>query len=150
MSSTASARRLDDRRQLVALLGELGGSLSRRFADIAATERITAAQWNLLRLLDRPQQMGWVARTLRCDPSNVTALTRKLVDGGFAEVVPDPASARVRLLHRTPAGTQACRRLEKRLFDDFRPEAGLSATELRTLTRLLTLVADDWRELEDR
>ncbi|MGL5930513.1 MAG: MarR family winged helix-turn-helix transcriptional regulator [Dermatophilaceae bacterium] len=149
MGAPDSSSRLSDRRELVALLGELGGSLGQRFAAIAATERLTSAQWNLLRLLDEPQQMGWVARTLRCDPSNVTGLTRKLVDGGFAEVVPDPASARVRLLRRTAAGTRACRRLEKRLFEDFRPEGGLSATELRTLTGLLAQVAAGWRQLQD-
>ncbi|MGL4176111.1 MAG: MarR family winged helix-turn-helix transcriptional regulator [Dermatophilaceae bacterium] len=149
MGAPDSPNRLSDRRELVALLGELGGSLGRRFAAIAATERLTSAQWNLLRLLDEPQQMGWVARTLRCDPSNITALTRKLVDGGVAEVIPDPASARVRLLRRTPAGTRACRRLEKRLFEDFRPEGGLSAADLDTLTRLLAQVADGWRQVED-
>jgi DNA-binding MarR family transcriptional regulator len=130
--------------QLIALLGRLGGDLGRRFAAVTATERMTPAQWNLLRLLDEPQQMGRVARALRCDPSNITGLTRRLVDGGLAEVVAHPTSARVRLLRRTSAGTEACRRLEGRLFDGFAPSAGLTVDEARTVIDLLGRVAGQW------
>lgn len=124
-------------RELVAALGALSGDLGRRFAAVAATESITAAQWNLLRQLDAPSPMGRVARLLHCDPSNVTGLTRRLVDRGLVEVLPDAGSARVRLLGRTGDGAAAAARLESRLFDGFAPSSALSVAETRSLVDLL-------------
>jgi len=93
---------------------------------------------------DEPPSMRAMAEALHCDASYVTALVDNLEELGYVERRVSPSDRRVKRLHLTRAGVAA----QGRAFDLMHtPPKGfdlLSATEVRTLCRLLGKAAQGY------
>ena len=100
----------------------------------------------LLLLLDDPGEppaMGDVARMLNCDASYVTTLVDALEAPGFAARQVSEHDRRVKTIHLTPAGRAARQRAHELLSMPPPRMERLTASETKTLARLLEkLVAD--------
>ena len=86
--------------------------------------------------------MRLVADRLRCDASNVTGIADRLEARALINRAADPADRRIKSLVLTTRGQKARRELE----DEVRNSpvmAGLTASERKTLLRLLRKVAGD-------
>jgi DNA-binding MarR family transcriptional regulator len=108
------------------------------FSDLVAACQLSAAQAALLRELGSPVSQRELARRLRCDPSNITALADALEVRGLVERRPDPTDRRIRALALTEDGKQAKAELERRLSKPMDSILSLSTTEQEQLCRLLT------------
>lgn len=81
-------------------------ALARHFDEALRPLRLTNGQFSLLMALNRPSPPGMapVASLLAIDRTTLTAALKPLTARGLAEIRPDPADRRGRLLLLTPAG----------------------------------------------
>ena len=86
---------------------------------------------------DVPRSMRSLADDMRCDASYITNLVDALEELGYVERRVSPVDRRVKLVHLTPAGRLAQESAHGVITTPPRALDRLSATELRSLARLL-------------
>ena len=109
----------------------------RAYEAAAGELGLSTAQACVLGRISGPRQMGSLAEELRCDPSNVTQIVRRLEARGLVGRDQDPADRRARLVVRTAAGEALNDRFEERFRFPGHVAAGLSDREQRQLASLL-------------
>lgn len=110
---------------------------------------LSPVQCHVLHLIepDAPLPMGRLAETLACDASNVTGLVDRLEARGLVQRLPSAGDRRVRVLELTPAGSRLRAQLLKRITSASLPLAKLSASQQRSLVRILeTLLNEQSRQ----
>ncbi|WP_344355494.1 MarR family winged helix-turn-helix transcriptional regulator [Streptomyces gobitricini] len=142
-----SSRRTDPLTlEVVELIGTVVTRYHEEYEQAAAEHSLTGAQARVLGLLAlEPTPMRRIARSLRCEPSNVTGIVDRLEARGLVERRPDPADRRVKIAAATDEGRATARRLRDALDFAREPLAGLSEQERTALRDLLRrmLGADD-------
>ena len=123
--------------EIVAALFRLVDELKAHFDAVAARFGLTTTQALALRDLDRPLAMARLAGTLRCEPSNVTAMAARLEARGLAERRPAAGDRRIRQLMLTDAGRQLRQEFVAALFTGVPAVAGLTEAQRRQLRDLL-------------
>ncbi len=126
--------------EIVAALFRLVDELKAHFDAVAASFGLTTTQALALRDLDRPVAMAHLARTLGCEPSNVTTMAGPLEARGLVERRPLAGDRRVRQLVLTDAGHRLRREFVAALFTGVPAVAGLTEAQRRQLHGLLTKV----------
>ncbi|GAA4921054.1 MarR family winged helix-turn-helix transcriptional regulator [Streptomyces coeruleoprunus] len=121
--------------EVVELIGTVVARYHEEYEHAAAQHSLTGAQARVLNVLAlEPMPMRRIARTLRCEPSNVTGIVDRLEARGLVERRPDPSDRRVKLAAPTDEGRATAGRLRDALDFAREPLAGLSVAE-RTLLR---------------
>jgi DNA-binding MarR family transcriptional regulator len=113
--------------------------MTRVSADILEELNLTESQAEMLWALHSgtsPKPMRELARQLRCDPSNITLMTDRLVAVGLVERQPHPTDGRQRVLALTDKGVKVWTLLMDRL-QERAPVFTLSAEERAVLLALL-------------
>ncbi|MDT0212886.1 MarR family transcriptional regulator [Rothia sp. ARF10] len=130
--------------EVVDLIGSVVARYHAEYDRAAAAHSLTGAQARLLALLAvEPLPMRRIARTLRCEPSNVTGIVDRLEARGLVERRPDLSDRRVKVAAATTEGARTARRLRASLGFARESLAELSHTERTTLRDLLQrMVAD--------
>lgn len=124
--------------EVVDLIGSVVARYHEEYERAAAAYSLTGAQARLLTLLAlEPLPMRRIARTLRCEPSNVTGIVDRLEARGLVERRPDPTDRRVRVAATTRQGTRTAHELRESLDFAREPLAGLSRAERTMLRDLL-------------
>jgi MarR family transcriptional regulator, lower aerobic nicotinate degradation pathway regulator len=122
------------------LITQLATHARRLSADGQAAVGAAVHHYRVLAALHEfgPSSQADLARRGNLDRSDVVAAVNELAAQGYVERTPDPDDRRRNLVRLTRAGTQQLRRADKAL-DRAQDEllAPLSATDRRTLTRLL-------------
>lgn len=126
--------------EIVAALFRLVDELKAHFDAVAASFGLTTTQALALRDLERPLAMARLAGTLRCEPSNVTAMAGRLEARGLAERRPLAGDRRVRQLALTDAGRRLRQEFVAALFTGVPAVAGLTEPQRRQLRDLLVQV----------
>ncbi len=126
--------------EIVAALFRLVDELKAHFDAVAARFGLTTTQALALRDLDRPVAMARLAGTLRCEPSNITAMAGRLEARGLVERRSMAGDRRVRHLVLTAAGRRLRRDFVAALFTGVPAVAGLTEAQRRQLRDLLTQV----------
>jgi MarR family transcriptional regulator, organic hydroperoxide resistance regulator len=126
--------------EIVAALFQLVDELKAHFDAVAASFGLTTTQALALRDLDRPVAMAHLAGTLRCEPSNVTAVAARLEARGLVERRPLAEDRRVRQLVLTDAGRRLRQEFVAALFTGVPAVAGLTEAQRGQLRDLLTQV----------
>jgi MarR family transcriptional regulator, organic hydroperoxide resistance regulator len=106
---------------------------------------LSPAQSHVLHLIEpaRPVPMGRLAETLGCDASNVTGLVDRLEARGLVERRPSGDDRRVKVIQLTATGARMRGQLLRRVTGAACPLARLSASDQRSLVRILeVLVAE--------
>ncbi|MGW8888922.1 MarR family winged helix-turn-helix transcriptional regulator [Streptomyces sp. NPDC055749] len=124
--------------EVVELIGTVVARYHEEYDQAAAAHSLTGAQARVLGLLSlEPMPMRKVARTLRCEPSNITGIVDRLEARGLVERRPDPADRRVKLAAPTEKGIGTARQLRDALDFAREPLAELSEDERTVLRDLL-------------
>jgi DNA-binding MarR family transcriptional regulator len=123
--------------EIVAALFRLVDELKAHFDAVAARFGLTTTQALALRDLDRPVAMARLAGTLRCEPSNITAMAGRLEARGLVERRPAAGDRRIRQLVLTDAGRQLRQEFVAALFTGVPAVAGLTEAQRRQLRDLL-------------
>ena len=124
--------------EVVDLIGSVVARYHEEYDRAAAAHSLTGAQARVLALLSlEPLPMRHIARTLKCEPSNVTGIIDRLEARGLVERRPDPTDRRVKVAAATATGTRTARRLRDSLGFAREPLAELSHAERTTLRDLL-------------
>jgi DNA-binding MarR family transcriptional regulator len=126
-----------DTGEIVAALFGLVDALKAHFDDVAAEFGLTPTQALALRCLDEPQAMGDLARHLRCERSNVTAVGDRLEALRLVRRTTHPSDRRVTRLELTAAGHRMRADFAARLFAAVPAVAGLDDRQRRTFRDLL-------------
>ncbi|MEE1753347.1 MarR family winged helix-turn-helix transcriptional regulator [Streptomyces sp. SP18CS02] len=130
--------------EVVELIGTVVARYHEEYEQAAARHSLTGAQARVLGLLAlEPLPMRGIARSLRCEPSNVTGIVDRLEARGLVERRPDPADRRVKLAAATEEGRGTARRLREGLEFAREPLAGLSDEERAALRDLLRRMLGD-------
>src|SRR4029453_4855347 len=87
--------------------------------------------------------MGRLADTLRWDASNVTGLVDRLEARGLVQRRPSADDRRVKVIQLTPTGSRLRAQLLKRMTGGSCALSRLSASEQRSLVRILEALVDD-------
>jgi DNA-binding MarR family transcriptional regulator len=114
-----------------------------QFALEVGRAELSHSQARVLLELDQPLSQRQLARQLRYDPSNITALADALEARGLIERRPDPSDRRFRLVALTPAGERLRSDLGARLAQPVDGLARLSVKDQQELLRLLRLAFGD-------
>ncbi|MEV5592311.1 MarR family transcriptional regulator [Streptomyces sp. NPDC052496] len=124
--------------EVVELIGTVVARYHEEYEHAAAEHSLTGAQARVLGLLARePMPMRRIARSLKCEPSNVTGIVDRLESRGLVERRPDPADRRVKLAAPTEAGRSTAAQLRDSLDFAREPLGGLSVAERTLLKELL-------------
>ncbi|GAA4113949.1 MarR family transcriptional regulator [Knoellia locipacati] len=124
--------------EVVDLIGSVVARYHEEYDRAAAAHSLTGAQARVLALLSlEPLPMRRIARTLKCEPSNVTGIIDRLEARGLVERRPDPTDRRVKVAAATATGTRTARQLRDSLGFAREPLAELSRAERTTLRDLL-------------
>ncbi|MEU9984678.1 MarR family transcriptional regulator [Streptomyces sp. NPDC050856] len=124
--------------EVVELIGTVVARYHEEYEQAAARHSLTGAQARVLTLLTlEPLPMRRIARSLRCEPSNITGIVDRLEARGLVERRPDPADRRVKLAAPTDEGRATARRLRDALDFAREPLAALSDGERTSLRDLL-------------
>lgn len=126
--------------EIVAALFRLVDELKAHFDEVAVRFGLTPTQALALRDLTRPVPMARLAETLRCEPSNVTAIAGRLEARSLVERRSLAGDRRVRHLVLTDAGRQLREEFVAALFTGVPAVAGLTGAQRRRLRDLLTQV----------
>lgn len=105
----------------------------------------------LVRIVEQPGIIQeQLVNQLKVDRATVARSVAKLCQQGFVQKRPDPTNAKASRLYATPAGQQAYAPIRRE--NDYSLQqalAGMSASEVQTLTRLLNQMCDnvdhDWQ-----
>ena len=92
---------------------------------------LTQTQAWALRILETPQPMRELARTMGCDASNVTGIVDRLEPLGLVRRRVDDRDRRVKLIEVTAEGRALRRRLDRRLLAGIPGLDGLDRNEAR-------------------
>ncbi|MFI6298466.1 MarR family winged helix-turn-helix transcriptional regulator [Nonomuraea sp. NPDC050790] len=80
--------------------------------ELARPAGLTAAWWQVLgAVLREPLPVAGIARAMGITRQSVQRIADLLVEKGLAEYLPNPAHRRAKLLHPTPEGYSAVRRI---------------------------------------
>ncbi|MFH8343686.1 MarR family winged helix-turn-helix transcriptional regulator [Streptomyces sp. NPDC018045] len=124
--------------EVVELIGTVVARYHEEYEHAAAEHSLTGAQARVLGLLARePMPMRRIARSLKCEPSNVTGIVDRLESRGLVERRPDPADRRVKLAAPTEAGLSTAAQLRDSLDFAREPLGELSVAERALLKELL-------------
>jgi DNA-binding MarR family transcriptional regulator len=124
--------------EVVDLIASVVARYHEEYDRAAAAHSLTGAQARVLALLAlEPLPMRRIARTLRCEPSNVTGIVDRLEARGLVERRPDPTDRRVKVAATTPQGTRTAKQLRDSLDFAREPLAELSHAERTMLRDLL-------------
>ena len=106
---------------------------------------LSPVQCHVLHLIepDRPLPMGRLAGTLGCDASNVTGLVDRLEARGLVERRAAAGDRRVKVIGLTPAGSRVRTQLLRRITGGACPLSKLSATDRRSLVRMLEVLVEE-------
>jgi MarR family transcriptional regulator, organic hydroperoxide resistance regulator len=106
---------------------------------------LSPVQCHVLHLIEpeRPLPMGRLADTLRCDASNVTGLVDRLEARGLVQRRPSADDRRVKVIQLTPTGSRLRAQLLRRMTGGSCSLSRLSASEQRSLVRILEALVDD-------
>ena len=121
------------------LLFRLFMSQRGRLPQVAAEFDLSPMQAHVLRLLEpgRPVPMRSLARSLRCDASNVTGIIDRLEDRGLVLRAALKTDRRVKMLVVTDEGMKVRKRMLERLSEAPEPIARLSDDDQRALCEIL-------------
>jgi DNA-binding MarR family transcriptional regulator len=105
---------------------------------------LSPAQCHVLHLIEpeRPLPMGRLAATLGCDASNVTGLVDRLEARGLVQRRPSADDRRVKVIQLTPTGSRLRGQLLRRISVGACPLSRLSATDQRSLVRILEALVE--------
>jgi MarR family transcriptional regulator, organic hydroperoxide resistance regulator len=105
---------------------------------------LSPVQCHVLHLIEpeRPLPMGRLADTLGCDASNVTGLVDRLEARGLVRRHASADDRRVKVLHLTPMGSRLRAQLLRRMTGSSCSLSRLSATDQRSLVRILEMLVD--------
>jgi DNA-binding MarR family transcriptional regulator len=117
-----------------------------QFAQEVGRAELSHSQARLLLELDEPLSQRQLARRLRYDPSNITALADALETRGLIERRPDPSDRRFRLVALTAAGVRLRSDLRARLARPTEGLAQLPVTDQQELLRLLRLAFSETQD----
>ncbi|MFG2328440.1 MarR family winged helix-turn-helix transcriptional regulator [Streptomyces sp. NPDC048604] len=121
--------------EVVELIGTVVARYYEEYEQAAAQHALTGAQARVLGLISlEPVPMRKIARTLKCEPSNITGIVDRLETRGLVERRPDPADRRVKLASATDEGRRTAKALRGSLDFAREPLGRLSESE-RTLLR---------------
>ncbi|MFK8846501.1 MarR family winged helix-turn-helix transcriptional regulator [Streptomyces sp. Ac-502] len=124
--------------EVVELIGTVVARYHEEYEHAAAEHSLTGAQARVLGLLARePMPMRRIARSLKCEPSNVTGIVDRLESRGLVERRPDPADRRVKLAAPTETGRATAAQLRDSLDFAREPLGELSVAERALLKELL-------------
>ena len=107
---------------------------TRRLAALGLTPPLVF----VLKLLDEPRPMRFLADELLFDPSYVTALVDGLEGKGLAERRPDPNDRRVKLVAATVAGEEVRAKLRGGICEQLPGIEALTNNDRAALATLLT------------
>ena len=141
--STRSRRELHN--TVVHLMLEVTFAQKDRVDDAARTQDLSATGALLLLHLDAPTPMRALARTLRCDASNITGVVDRLATHGLVERVEDPDDRRVRKVALTEEGRRVRGAVDADLVASDPGLDSLDERELADLCALLGRVAGQYR-----
>ncbi len=105
----------DPVQEVVDAVFRAGALLTAEFEAAARSVALTKQQAAVLRALAAPQPIAALATRTGVDPSNLTAVLRRLADAGLVEIGPDPADRRAKVVARTPDGNATAGRFEAEL-----------------------------------
>lgn len=126
------------------LLTHLGRFLSEANTDL------TAEKWFVLARIyqDGPMRQGDLSDPQLDDAPNISRLVETLVTSGLVAREVDPHDRRARVIQLTGQGSKLAKQiLDSAVGERNRVFAGLSATELRTLSKTLALVDSNVRDM---
>jgi len=106
---------------------------------------LSPVQCHVLHLIEPGQAlpMGRLADTLACDASNVTGLVDRMETRGLVRREPAPGDRRIKVLRLTPAGARLRSQVLSRMTRESHPLSRLSATQRRTLVKILEELVDE-------
>ena len=106
---------------------------------------LSPVQCHVLHLIepDRPLPMGRLADTLGCDASNVTGLVDRLEARGLVQRRPSTDDRRIKVVQLTPTGSRLRAELLKRMTGGSCPLSRLSASDQRSLVKILEALVDE-------
>jgi DNA-binding MarR family transcriptional regulator len=106
---------------------------------------LSPIQCHVLHLIEpgRPLPMSRLADTLSCDASNVTGLVDRLESRGLVQRQPSLQDRRVKVLQLTPTGARLRAQLLRQMTGETLPLSRLSASQQRTLRKILEALVDD-------
>jgi DNA-binding MarR family transcriptional regulator len=106
---------------------------------------LSPVQCHVLHLIepDRPLPMGRLADTLGCDASNVTGLVDRLEARGLVQRRPSAGDRRIKVVQLTPTGSRLRAELLKRMTGGSCPLSRLSASDQRSLVKILEALVDE-------
>jgi|tagenome__1003787_1003787.scaffolds.fasta_scaffold20866725_2 DNA-binding MarR family transcriptional regulator len=123
-------------------LGYLRVALEDAFRRAAREHRLTPAQAELLCAATAPTPVGRLARTLRCDRTNVTHLVARAAKQGWLERHRDEQDRRSSLIALTPEGAQLAERFIATLENQLHGLLGTwTPQRQRTAIDLITEIA---------
>ncbi|GAA1512694.1 MarR family transcriptional regulator [Streptomyces albidochromogenes] len=124
--------------EVVELIGEVVSRYYAEYDEAAAQHALTGAQARVLGLLSvEATPMRRIARTLKCEPSNITGIVDRLEARGLVERRPDPADRRVKLAAATEEGRRTAAKLRASLDFAREPLGELTDDERTALRDLL-------------
>jgi DNA-binding MarR family transcriptional regulator len=106
---------------------------------------LSPVQCHVLHLIEpeRPLPMGRLADTLGCDASNVTGLVDRLEARGLVQRRPSADDRRVKVIQLTPIGSRLRAQLLRRMTGGSCGLSRLSASDQRSLVRILEVLVDE-------
>lgn len=125
------------------LMARLLSLLHREYEAAAAARSLTGTQARVLAMLrGGPLSMRRIARTMSCEPSNVTGIVDRLESRGLVTRGADPQDRRVRLVAVTDAGRAVAEELRESLDLAREPLTALAPAERTALRDLLRRLLD--------
>lgn len=121
---------------------------SRRFSEILADSAIKPGQYSLLYAIDESpgQTLGFLAERLALDPANLAPLLNDLEKRDYIARVVHADDRRARAIELKPPGRKALEQARKAIeAHEALISRGLTATQRRTLTKLLQTVSANAR-----
>jgi DNA-binding MarR family transcriptional regulator len=133
-------------RDLVAGVIQLANLLTRRLAPVFEKARITPQQWAILSVLSRngiPMSLASLARTMMVSKQNMTGMTTRLEQLGFAERADDPKDLRSSRVVLTRRGRATIEKLRP-AYEQWRAGLGgeLSERDLTTAAKTIETLID--------
>lgn len=129
------------RAAVVELLFAYVDRLRVHFESIARARDLTPVQAKVLLSLSEPVPTGSLADVLCCDPSNITGVVDRLVEGGLLSRTEDRSDRRVKMVTTTAAGRRARESFVAELFGDVPGMSELSRTQVAELRHVLERLA---------
>jgi DNA-binding MarR family transcriptional regulator len=127
-------------RLMFELLMTSSGTRTASLARRGLTPNDSRGLWSLD--VEKGRPIGDLARDWSCDPSNATFIVGRLEKAGYARREPSDEDGRVKLVFLTETGAATRAELLREYHDPPAEVRGLSARDLRELTRILKKMRD--------